>query len=206
MPRSFKTCAACGDEKAIVAKGFCANCYMRHRRAEDTAAGLKDLWAKPAKHNVDKQKRQKKARNAIHIIRDRLEELESPPFMSSDDVNLIRDIIKPYLELSTLGLNSEYTEAGRPETADGLVPGEPAGTASDAAAARKELDQLAKDEKTIRAEVESALRNLAYPASVAKEMAQSAVGSDLKSMLRDALASASGTEQVGESKTPKTSE
>jgi hypothetical protein len=167
---------------------------MRRRRAEG-AANLKNLWSPPKKHEVEKRKYQRRARKALNGIWNYLEELESPPFLDPESIDLTRALIQPALKMATHALDSDFTaddsEAGQridgASDPDGRTDLEPASTEAQADAARLELDQLERTERTARADLESALRNQGYSPSTAKQMARSAVGTDFQSMLRDAL-------------------
>jgi hypothetical protein len=185
MARTIAKCVECGEEREIVSQGRCAKCNMRRRRAEEIAA-MEDLWNKPAKHMAEKQKAQKKARTALNGIRNYLEDLESPPFLPEHSINMIRAAIKPGLILSIRSLDSDD---GEPETQidiDNEPPADESQITSEAEAARAALDEVERAQASLRGDVESALRNQGYKPTLAKQLAQAAVGADFDSMFRDA--------------------
>jgi hypothetical protein len=110
MGRRSEVCVICGEEKTIVSAQRCAACYMGQRRRDD-AAGLENLWAPPERHDVERRKYQRRARKALSALRNSLEELESPPYLSAEAIKLIRVTIQPALVLSARSLCSEETES-----------------------------------------------------------------------------------------------
>jgi hypothetical protein len=116
-----KICIACSEEQELIAKGLCGRCYMRERRATE-AANLRDLWAQPKKHDVEKRRFQKRARKALNSMLDNVDTLESPPFLDLEVVSVFRFEIKTALMRSAQGMNPEFTPEQKPSPIIVLAP------------------------------------------------------------------------------------
>jgi hypothetical protein len=190
MPTMARDCKDCGEEKDIVAGGLCGRCYMRARRAAE-AANLKDLWAQPKKHEIEKRRFQKRARKSLNAILDNLDSLESPPFLDPEAVNVIRFLVKTALMRSAQGINPEFTPEEKSERDQNL---ESSIETSESGMPKGELivgteqkEQSGSGDSELRQQLRSALLNQGYSRAGAKQMADAAEGTNFESMLRSAL-------------------
>jgi hypothetical protein len=114
MRRTDK-CINCGDERELVAHGFCAKCYMAGRREAEKRD--EPSWASPDRS----ERRYIAERNKMLVNLTKINKLvDETPCLSPEDAQAIKTVIRPYmlerveslapkLQVNTLTQNSELT-------------------------------------------------------------------------------------------------
>lgn len=90
--RRIDKCMNCGDERELVANGFCAKCYMARRREAEKRD--EPSWASPDRS----QRRYTAERNKMLINLTKIVKLvDETPCISPEDILAIKTVIRPYL-------------------------------------------------------------------------------------------------------------
>jgi hypothetical protein len=90
--RRIDKCMNCGDERELVANGFCAKCYMASRREAEKRD--EPSWASPDRS----QRRYIAERNKMLVNLTKIVKLvDETPCISPDDILAIKTVIRPYL-------------------------------------------------------------------------------------------------------------
>lgn len=90
--RRIDSCMNCGDERELVANGFCAKCYMASRREAEKRD--EPSWASPDRS----QRRYIAERNKMLVNLTKIVKLvDETPCISPEDILAIKTVIRPYL-------------------------------------------------------------------------------------------------------------
>jgi hypothetical protein len=128
--RRIDKCLNCGDERELVANGFCAKCYMARRREAEKRD--EPSWASPDRS----QRRYIAERNKMLVNLTKIVKLaDETPCICPEDILAIKTVIRPYLleraeslapvsKVNTLTQKSELTAMNSTEIDESTDEGE----------------------------------------------------------------------------------
>jgi hypothetical protein len=97
--RRVRGCINCGEEREIVAFGLCSMCYMRHRRAEESARLVPDRSQR--KYIAERTKQLQSLIKLISLVNIDLAEV-----LSDEDAAMLKSIVHPYAFERVMQLNA----------------------------------------------------------------------------------------------------
>jgi hypothetical protein len=111
--RAEGICSQCKDATQIAARGLCFRCYRQQQRSLDL-----DPWERPDKFAVQVQKAQQITRDGLVKIMNCLDKIAKVGIVPEEDIDTIRELLKPHVDKIGAPLKRKKTVTTFPETDD----------------------------------------------------------------------------------------